>query len=376
MVSDAFVEAVEAIYKAAGQPSTWPDALAATAAVFGDIGANLLWMRDDRSFGTVVSAGLAPMAQKYDEWQHADIRAQRAVAHSLTAQSDVLTDRHLVTQDEIDTHPFYTQFLAPGGFGWLAAARVSPDPRMDVWIGVQRLKVKPIYSDEELDTLGRLARHAEQSLRLSVKLFDAEHTKLGLADALTRVGVGIFALDTRARVVFSNPAAERLLNDGLFLSNSQLSSARALKNTRRCVRESSKPSEASRRSSAKRRSHFLSIVEMASDPLALYFLPIGVGGPDCPSAQFLTTTRAVTLVIEPQVDSPADPSLIRDLLGLTLGEARVAALIGIGLPPRAAAKKLGISENTVRCVLRTIFSKTGVSRQSELATLLGKSMLR
>jgi DNA-binding CsgD family transcriptional regulator/PAS domain-containing protein len=375
LVSDAFVEAVEAIYKAAGQPSTWPDALAATAAVFGDIGANLLWMRDDRSFGTVVSAGLAPMAQKYDEWQHADIRAQRAVAHSLTAQSDVLTDRHLVTQDEIDTHPFYTQFLAPGGFGWLAAARVSPDPRMDVWIGVQRLKVKPIYSDEELDTLGRLARHAEQSLRLSVKLFDAEHTKLGLADALTRVGVGIFALDTRARVVFSNPAAERLLNDGLFLSNSQLSSRapqehqalrarikQALRGVAEVVGQAPKPLLI-HRGNGKR-------------PLALYFLPIGVGGPDCPSAQFLTTTRAVTLVIEPQVDSPADPSLIRDLLGLTLGEARVAALIGIGLPPRAAAKKLGISENTVRCVLRTIFSKTGVSRQSELATLLGKSMLR
>jgi DNA-binding CsgD family transcriptional regulator/PAS domain-containing protein len=375
LVSDAFVEAVEAIYKAAGQPSTWPDALAATAAVFGDIGANLLWMRDDRSYGTIISAGLAPMAQKYEEWQHADIRAQRAVAHSLTAQSDVLTDRHLVTQDEIDTHPFYTQFLAPGGFGWLAAARVSPDPRMDVWIGVQRLKVKPFYSDEELDILGRLARHAEQSLRLSVRLFDAEHTKLGLADALTRVGVGIFALDARARVVFSNPAAERLLNDGLFLSNSQLSShapqehlalrariKQALRGVAEVVGQAPKPLLI-HRGNVKR-------------PLALYFLPIGVGGFDCPSAQFLTTTRVVTLVIEPQVDSPADPSLIRDLLGLTLGEARVAALIGIGLPPRAAAEKLGISENTVRSVLRTIFSKTGVSRQSELATLLGKSMLR
>ena len=37
----------------------------------------------------------------------------------------------------------------------------------------------------------------------------------------------------------------------------------------------------------------------------------------------------------------ADPALVRDILGLTLGEARVAALVGSGMAPRAAAEKLG-----------------------------------
>ena len=374
LVNEAFVGAVEAIYAAAGHPSTWPDALQAIAAVFGDVGANLIWVRDDHSFGTIVSPGLAPMANTYDAWQHIDIRAQRALERS-PVESDVVTDRHLVSQEEIESHPFYTQFLAPAGFGWLAAAKVSPDPLIQVWIGVQRLKTKAPYSDGELEIMERLARHAEQSLRLSVRLFDAEHAKLGLADALTRVGLGVFALDSLQRVVFSNPAAERLLGDGLLLANNRLSAhapterqalSERIEQTIRAAPEvigcSPKP--------------LLIHREKSQRPLALYILPIGVGGLRCATAQLLTTTRAIVLVIEPQSDGPADPALVRDLLGLTLGEARLAALVGMGIPPKSAAEKLGITENTARSVLQTIFSKTGVSRQSELATLLAKLVLR
>jgi DNA-binding CsgD family transcriptional regulator len=61
---------------------------------------------------------------------------------------------------------------------------------------------------------------------------------------------------------------------------------------------------------------------------------------------------------------------VRDLLGLTLGEARVASLVGHGLPPRDAAERLGIGEETARTTLKRVFAKTGVSRQSELAALM------
>jgi DNA-binding CsgD family transcriptional regulator len=82
------------------------------------------------------------------------------------------------------------------------------------------------------------------------------------------------------------------------------------------------------------------------------------------------------LVIEPNSGEPADPAIVRDLLGVTLGEARVAALIGHGLNPRDTAQKLGIAEDTARNVLKRVFSKVGVSRQSELVALLTKLVLR
>jgi DNA-binding CsgD family transcriptional regulator len=67
---------------------------------------------------------------------------------------------------------------------------------------------------------------------------------------------------------------------------------------------------------------------------------------------------------------------VERLFGLTPAEARVAALIGSGLSPRQAAEKLGISEGNVRTTLKHVFTKVGVSRQSELAVLLTKLALR
>jgi DNA-binding CsgD family transcriptional regulator len=64
------------------------------------------------------------------------------------------------------------------------------------------------------------------------------------------------------------------------------------------------------------------------------------------------------------------------LFGLTLGEAKIAAMIGAGLPPKDAAERLGIAEDTARTVLKRVFSKVGVSRQSELTALLAKVVLR
>jgi DNA-binding CsgD family transcriptional regulator len=61
---------------------------------------------------------------------------------------------------------------------------------------------------------------------------------------------------------------------------------------------------------------------------------------------------------------------------LTLGEARVASLVGSGLPPRKAAERLGIAEETARNVLKRVFEKLDISRQSELAALLGRLVLR
>ncbi|ARN82934.1 hypothetical protein MCBRY_001628 [Methylocystis bryophila] len=373
VASDSFVAAVEAIYDSATQPSHWARALEMVAGVFGDVGANLIWRRDDGSFGAIVSPSLLPFAEEWNKWQHADIRAQRV--NEVSARFDVVTDRHLVTAQEVEEHPFYTQFLVPNGFGWLASAAVSPDPGMEVWISIQRAKAKDPFSDEELATLARLGRHAEQSLRLSVRLFDAEVSKLGLADALARVGIGVFALDSLTRVLFSNLAGERLLGDGLKIVNERLfvsasQERKALDSAmERMIRAA--PDDAGGAPKP-----ILIHRERLERPLTLYVLPILARGLDHAAAQFLTHARAIVLVIDPQADAPADPALVRDVLGLTLGEARVAALVGFGLTPRAAAEKLCIGEETARVVLKRVFAKAGVSRQSELTALLTKLVLR
>jgi len=372
---EAFVAAVEAIYEAAPDPSRWPLALQKIADSLGDVGAILIWRRDDGGFGTIVSPTLVEAQRDYEEnqWYLRDLPSQRAVERALWLRSDAGTDFDAVSDEEMRTHPFYTEFCAKHGLRWRAAIGVAPDPHISVAIAIQRGGERPPHSADELALATRLGRHVEKALRLSIRLFDAEVAKLGLGEALTRLGIGVFALDALKRVVFANPAGERLLGDGIAVVNERLlvgdSAERgALEDILdRMIR--AEPSDIVREPKP-----ILIQRQNSARPLAVYVLPVAAD--PMPAVQFLTHTRAIVLIIDPRSDEPADPAVVRDVLGLTLGEARVAALIGAGIPPREAAEKLGIAEETARTALKRVFAKTGVSRQSELAALLTKMVLR
>jgi DNA-binding CsgD family transcriptional regulator len=253
------------------------------------------------------------------------------------------------------------------------AAVVSPDPRINAGISVQRALSQAPYTGSEIELMVRLGRHAERSLRLTTALLDAELANLGLRESLSKLGIGVFALDSLGRVIFSNPAGNRLIGDGLNVLDGHLrfspSPGRGdIENRLKAILrgegldalDKSKPIMIHRQHSAR--------------PLTVYVLPIG--GIRTPVQEFLTHARALVLAIDPRSGDPADPALVRDLLGLTLGEARLASLVGTGLRPGEAAARLGITEETARTALKRVFSKVGVSRQSELAAMMTKLILR
>ena len=305
-------------------------------------------------------------------WQH-DIRAQRMQNLTYLSENHVQTDRDLVTDEEVATHPFYKDFLARHGLRWVAGAAVSPDPRTWAVCSVQRSIDKPPFSVEELDLLRRLSRHVEQSLRLSIRLFDAETARDGLMKSIDHLSMGIFFIDGNGVVAYYNEVAKGMLGDAISLRDDRLvavglQAAKDLRhaisgsiNTPLDVAEAIKPVLVPRRQDQR--------------PLVLYVMPL-IAGTDNPLQTFLTRARVIVLAIDPTGQEPADPSLVRDLLGLTLGQARMASLVGAGLSPREAAEKLGIAETTARNVLKTIFAKTGVGRQSELASLLSRMSMR
>jgi DNA-binding CsgD family transcriptional regulator len=373
-VESLFATAVEEIYTAAPDPARWPKALQAIADCFGDIGAILIYGRDDGAFGVIESPQLASLIPEYARtWSQRDIRANRSRERGYFVGRDVITDRDVVTPEEMETDPFYAEFLAGNRLKYFAAAMVSPDPRIEVALSVQRGIDKPEFSEPELARLLRLGPHVERSLRLSIRLMDSELINEGFGAALARIGIGTFVLDSLGRVVFSNPHAQALLGDGIEIVDDRLvispstdrDDAEAV--LRRMLTQDAREDGAGPKPILIHR-------RRSSRPLALYIMPITAAA--ALANQFLTQARVIILVIDPDTDAPPDPALVRDLLGLTLGEARIAALVGSGLPPQEAADKLGVSVETARTVLKRVFQKVGVSRQSELAALMTRLLLR
>jgi DNA-binding CsgD family transcriptional regulator/PAS domain-containing protein len=368
-----FVTAIESIYNAALNPSCWPNALQAIADCLGDIGAILLWRRDDGSFGSIASPDVLEAQKDWERegWSVHDLRPLRAAERGFFFRGDPFTDRHLFSDEEMRTLPSYTQFQAQHDLGWFGAVAVSPDPRVGVVLSVHRsARKRPSFSDAELTVVARLGRHVERSLRLSIRLFDAELSKLGLGEALTRVGIGVFVLDSSGRVTFVNPAGKRLLGNGLALVKDRLLVRDALERSalEAMIQQASHPASATNDQRP-------ILIHRPEDkrPLVVYVLPTGPSSH--PATQFLAHACAIVLAIDPEAGEPADPALVRDVLNLTLGEARMAALVGSGLAPQEAAERLGITQDTARSVLKHVFSKTGVSRQSELVALLSRMVL-
>lgn len=374
LVSDPrFLSAVEAIYDAGPDPSLWPAALEAIADVFDDVGAVLSYSGDDGRFGAIGSPRLEGLLHEYmTAFEGDDLRSSRGVERGMHLLKDAVTDGDIVTDDEMETHPFY-RLLARHRLKYFAGVAISPDPRVAAFVAVQRAIGKRPYEDDEMAAMTILGRHAEKSLRLSIRLFNAEQITAGLAETLMRVGIGIFVLDALGRVLFRNPAAERAIGHGLRVVDGMLGVGSCPDRTHIEEALSEALSEGARHQIGNPRPLLIER-QPPAEALTVYVLPIARSGKL--GFEMLTHARAIVLVIERGANELPDPAQVRDLLGVTLGEARVAALVGSGFAPRETAQKLGLSEATVRTTLKRIFSKVGVSRQSELATLLARRVLR
>jgi DNA-binding CsgD family transcriptional regulator len=71
---------------------------------------------------------------------------------------------------------------------------------------------------------------------------------------------------------------------------------------------------------------------------------------------------------------PIGPSIqaMQEAFGLSLSEAKLAHDIAIGKTLPEIATVCGVSKETLRSRLKSVFDKTGTARQAELATLLAQ----
>jgi DNA-binding CsgD family transcriptional regulator/PAS domain-containing protein len=362
--------AIHAIYAAAVLPEQWPAALDAIAACFDGVGTALLLRRGGDRMSTIVSPALTVAAKAYEAgaWK-LDFYIPRAIERTVVEPHAIFTDRNLGTPEEIATHPFYTEFRRPHGLGPFLGTQILPHPQVTAILTVQGRLSRETFSDPEMAVYAAIARHAERALMLTVRLLEAETRSEALADALSRLCCGVFAIDVQGKVNFLNAAAERMLGAGLSLHDGCLALTTGQQGTLDLAIGTVNRGVFN--------GNFAPVHPLlAKDPgsgrmFALYMLPIGQELLPEIRETFLPS-HVLVLVIEHGAGTPADPMLIRDLLGLSQGEARLASLIGAGQSPRQAAAKLGITEESARTVLKRVFVKTDTSRQSELAALLSR----
>jgi len=232
-------------------------------------------------------------------------------------------------------------------------------------------KAGPLDGDEIARLTASLNGHLRPAAALHHKLSAARPNGRLLEAAVDQLSFGILVVDWRGKVLAANRTAQDMLQTGdALIERNGVLKARSRDNNERlthalAVVVGSKrlgASDCVRLSRQSGKPAYIATVAPLTEAVDL----ASMGG----------DRAALIMITEPeQKDAPGLHKALQQAFGLTPAEARTAALVGSGLAPQDVADQIGITVGTIRCELKSIFEKLGISRQSELAALVARLVL-
>ena len=364
MAKPSVLSVVDALYTAALDPERWDDALSAVSQSVGAIGTCMVPIGAGTVMRSITSESLAEANVAYQEtWWRMDTPTARLVSRGVRPGS-VGTDRVVMEEAEIRRDPFYQEFLAAHGIGQSLAAVASLGSGRLLSIAAQRSLKKGLYERDEVETMAVLSPHIGRAISIATSLVEARRVAGDLANAIERLAWGVVLLDTKGNVRHVNAVAETLMGDGLSVSHRRVRAASrdddtALQTAIKAALPDTRivPSNGVmvRRPSG-RPPFFVEVAPVRPRLDALEIMTFGAGG--------------VMLLIRSSASAPKDVVHHLRAMGLTPAEARLAEIIGRGHTLRAVAEMSGITYETARAHLRSVFAKLSIRRQADLVVLV------
>ena len=287
------------------------------------------------------------------------------------AKDKVLTLQDVMTESEWKACRYYTDWCKDIDIEHILAVDVVTDNGCAYGLRITRSKKAGVFEAGELDLVRMLVPHFKRVLNMQLNLHRDRQVISLYGRATAQLMMGVVILDQTGRMIEANPAATSILNvgDGIRINNGTLEAVYANDNRKlqRLIRDALLSPKLSRVSmtegmSITRQSGQLNwgVVVQSVSP------DEWTEGKQRPSvAVFLRDTTG-------KAEPPA--KLTQQLFHLTPAETAVATHLSNGMSLEEAAEALGIKPNTARAHLRSIFSKTGVRRQTELVRLFLNSV--
>jgi DNA-binding CsgD family transcriptional regulator len=235
--------------------------------------------------------------------------------------------------------------------------------RFEARFRLSRDQTAPDWAAADRARLQALVPHLRIAIGLFEKLQFAGAQHGVFHSAAQGLGLALVVLDRGQRIVSTNALAERFLHEGEGVQRRGEEIAFSETANRRIVEGLLSSDGVGATSPAAGVTRFRINRPMHGD-LVVTARPL-----DLPAIHSGTGALALFLA-RPEAKSTPDPQVLRDVLGLTMAEARLASVLNRGMTLVEAAKELGIAHNTAKVQLRSVFAKTGVHRQAQLVGLM------
>jgi|GEM_PF-1916140 len=223
------------------------------------------------------------------------------------------------------------------------------------------------FDAEEASVCEILVSQLRRGMELSAKMGNTEIERTLYSNVMDRLSVGVVILDLNGRIVNRSKAACDTMadHDGLRAQGGRLRASYAAED--RKLQQTIKEVIRSVADGETMVTRGLSLSRPSGErSLGIIVQPIQG---DIREGQSVAPSVAV-YVRDPEAAAEVEGELLSQLFDLTPAEAAVVSRLTTGLSLGDAASSLDISRNTARAHLRSIFSKSGITRQSELIRLM------
>ncbi len=217
------------------------------------------------------------------------------------------------------------------------------------------------FDQEESAVADVLVVHIARALDLAARIDGSAVEKSLYSDALDKLNVGVILVDEGGRLHSASAVADRFLGtrDGIQLQLGKLRATNVAEDRvlQAAIREAAECTSA-------QMSRGVSLTkESGARTLGVMVRPL-------PGSRPGTGARVAVYIRDCDSVLDVESEFVRQIFDLTPAEAAVTRRLTSGLSLEDAAISLDISRNTARAHLRSIFSKSGITRQTELVRLV------
>jgi DNA-binding CsgD family transcriptional regulator/PAS domain-containing protein len=365
MNGEALSRAIETIYDAAISFDRWPAVLDQLSEIFGCSGASLIDRNLDTMQGRAAGIDPASLSEYFGVWNDHNIYNMRT---AIWRAGEIVTDRDILSKSELLRSDYYNGFLKPRDMCSLLRISLRIDDRVRQTISLMRPPAADDFQKSDVEIASKLLPHLQRSALIMQRLQQSELRFGAAAELLENNPTGVVLMARTGKIVFANRSARAMAEvaDGFLFRHDRIEALReadegplqrlivgATAGQRKSVNAlRGGPIRLPRKSA-------LRDYVLVAAPLSVSFEAF-----DPPEAV------ACILITDPEAAPKRARSILRQIYGLTPGEARVAERLITGESLEQAAAALMIKTSTARVHLAALFRKTQTHRQAELVRLL------
>ena len=277
----------------------------------------------------------------------------------------VVSSESLCSPQELRGTEFFNDFLAWNNVAYGTFGLVEKNGSHLASLSIYRDSSSKEFEVAALDTLNFLVPHMQRAFKLHFQFSELRARAERTETALDMLSTGVIFLGDKGEVVLMNRSADELLRrkGGLRLEHRKLitslcSESAALQSMIAAAAQTGSGKGLSAGGT-------LLITREQGRPLSVAVAPL----PTIITA-LEKKPAAVLFISDPDQNLELPVGLLQRCYGLTAAEARLAILLVEGRALNEAAAICGVTRNTAKSQLRSIFSKTQVRRQGELIKVL------